>query len=141
MPGWDSAAVVRASARNRSRNLGSLVSSLLSTFTATVRCSTLSSACHTSPIPPTAIRRESRYRSPSRVSWASVAISPALADVEHGLHHGLRDRPGSEATGHLAARRPGVLEHDGDRDLRIVRRGEADEPGVRLLPGCVLGGT
>src|SRR5215475_1753682 len=120
MPGWDSAAVVRASARNRSRNVdaGSLVSSLLSTFTATVRWSTPSSACHTSPIPPTAIRRESRYRSPSRVSRARVAISPAVPDAEYGLHHGLRDRCGGLATGHLAAGGAGVLQDHGDRYLR-----------------------
>ena len=53
-------AVVRASVRNRSRNVRSWVSSLLSTFTATVRDSTVSSARQTSPMPPIAIRRSSR---------------------------------------------------------------------------------
>ncbi|PQM49754.1 hypothetical protein C1Y40_00015 [Mycobacterium talmoniae] len=53
-------AVVRASARNRSMNSGSEENSLLSTFTATRRPSRLSTASHTWPMPPVAMRRCSR---------------------------------------------------------------------------------
>src|SRR5215204_4229325 len=133
-------AVVRASVRNRSRNVWSWVSSDLSTFTATVRCSTVSSARQTSPMPPTAMRRASRYRSPSRVSWARESTSPAPRPDDSG-HDLLRDRGRRPAAGDLAAPVAAVLDDDRDGDLAAVLLGEPDEPGVRLPVGAVLGGA
>jgi hypothetical protein len=58
--GWCRAAALRASVSNRLRNVGSPAYSLLSTFTATSRPSTVSVARHTSPMPPVAMRLSNR---------------------------------------------------------------------------------
>ena len=55
MLGWLSDAACWASARKRARKLGSPVYSLRSTFTATDRCSAMSVARQTWPMPPAAI--------------------------------------------------------------------------------------
>ena len=74
MPACDSDAVILASVRKRSRKVGSVVNSLFSTFTATCRPSSSSSARQTSPMPPMAIRLMSRYRPPSWVFWVSEVM-------------------------------------------------------------------
>ena len=58
--GWASRAAEMASRRKRSRNDGSAASSGNSTFTATARPSTESSASHTSAMPPRAISWRTR---------------------------------------------------------------------------------
>ncbi len=60
--GWASRAVARASRTNRRVARSSAASSSTSSLSATRRPSTVSSACHTSPMPPVAIRRTRRYR-------------------------------------------------------------------------------
>src|SRR5437764_5373402 len=69
---WLSAAMVRASARNRASKLGSRSRAGRSTLTATVRPSARSVARHTSPIPPPATGSSSRYRSLSTSPVAST---------------------------------------------------------------------
>src|SRR5262249_1766693 len=70
-----------------------------------------------------------RYR-PSKTE--SISVSPVTAMdllllrplVENGLQQDLRDRRRRRAAEAVL-----VLERYGDRDLRIVRGGEGDEPG------------
>src|SRR5436190_15776974 len=68
-----------------------------------------------------------RYR-PSKTE--SIRVSPVTAialllrpSTENGLHQLLRDRRRRRAAEAVL-----VLERDGDRDLRVVGRREADEP-------------
>ena len=72
--GWASRAVALASRTKRRVARSSAASSSTSTLSATRRPSTVSSASHTSPMPPAAIRRTRRYR-PSGPS----ATGPATA--------------------------------------------------------------
>ena len=67
-------------------------------------------------------------RSGSR--WPSSSIIGALQPAGHQVA-GDRRR-------HLAAP-AGLLDEDRDRDLRVVGRGEADEPRVRLAAAAELG--
>src|SRR6478735_12274660 len=131
MPAWLSDAVILASARNRSTNSGSLVSSERRIFTATWRASLVSSAAHTSPIPPTAIRRVNRYRSDSRSPGVSAIAHPdqrvrraagraSRAALDSGGDDLVPDRRRDGCAGGGQPLVATVLHQHRHRDLRIV---------------------
>src|SRR4051794_26403832 len=120
MPAWFSEAVILASARKRSTNSGSLVSSERRILTATWRASRVSSAAQTSPIPPTAIRCVNRYRSDNRSPGVS-AISPPQGDARR------------------AARQPSRTALDGRcDDLVADGRGDGGSGSGKALVAAVL---
>src|SRR3954447_11856111 len=124
-PGWLMVAMVRASPRNRSPKPGSSESAGSSTFTATVRPRTSSTARHTSPMPPLAMRSSRRYRPPRTVPGLIIETSLAVASLQRRLHDHARDPRRLVATA-----RPGVLQQDRDRDLLATLDRKADEPAV-----------
>src|SRR5665648_266264 len=142
MFGWDSWAELRASVRNRSRNPSSPANSSRSTFTATSRASDSSCATQTSPMPPTAIRDTSRYRSPRATPSAGFIASPPgrqrmSRSSQRRLDDGSGDRSGHCPAGRLVAHAPAVLDDHRDSHAGGVGRCERGEPRVR---GGVLGG-
>src|SRR4051794_40938795 len=121
MPPCCSPAANRASARKRPRKVSSSRYCCLSSLTATGRPRSRSVAFQTSPIPPTARRSSSTYR----LFRTSGAVMSA-----HRLDHSQRDRRRELRTG-----RPTLpLGDDGEGDLRVLLRGEPDEP-VLVDPG------
>src|SRR6266545_4768838 len=96
-------------------------------------------ARHTSPIPPTASRVTSWYRSRRRVSGVVALTGTSL--VQHRLHDRLGDgrceAPAADVVGVLGP----VLDHDGHRNLGVLRGCERREPGVRLGALAVLRGS
>src|SRR4051794_9332742 len=137
-------AMTRASPRKRSMKPGSSSSADWRIFTATVRPSTVSSAFHTSPMPPVAIRSSSRYRPPRVPPGVSMTCVPSLRGVgslnpQHRLHDLAAD-DGGVAAAVLA----GPLEEHAHGHLRvagILVPGVSHEPAVLAADRAVLGGA
>src|SRR5918999_4112711 len=125
MPPCCSAAAKRASPRNRVRAASSETYSRRSSFTATGRINSSSVASQTSPIPPVASWRPSRYRLLSTSScWLMALPARILRSPVHRPHDDGGQLAGGSGPG------PRTLGDHGKGVLRVLDRAEADEPPV-----------
>src|SRR5438128_5293697 len=132
MLGWDKGAAAWASLRNLSAKRSSAESESERSFTATRRWRTMSSASHTEPMPPTAMRSTSRYRWPSSASVWTSATALASLPSQGGFDDCLGDRRGHGAPGRIAPQIAAVQHHDRHHDPGVLSGGEGYKPGVGL---------